>query len=121
MTHRVPFYFCDQFFVRMEGKLPEYNTRVRLLEAQTLDAVDDSESKAFKTTNAKQSTRTWLHVTTCLTEDGSEEEEANVVSREALKRQSQLIVDANSKKTWKKKGKFWSSASLRKGLQSGSK
>ncbi|TMS23294.1 hypothetical protein E3U43_008600 [Larimichthys crocea] len=37
-------------------------------------------------------------------EDESEEDEASVISRDVLKRQSQLIIDANSKKkTWKKK------------------
>uniref|UniRef100_A0A672H9S2 Coiled-coil domain containing 151 n=1 Tax=Salarias fasciatus TaxID=181472 RepID=A0A672H9S2_SALFA len=44
----------------------------------------------------------------CVTEDEREEDEADVVSREALKRQSQLIIDSNpKKKPWKKKkGKF---------------
>ncbi|XP_017272386.1 coiled-coil domain-containing protein 151 isoform X2 [Kryptolebias marmoratus] len=73
----------DEFYVRIEGKLPEYNTRVRLPEDRALEPPDD--------------------------EDGSEEDsEGDVVSREALKRQSQLIIESNSKKkTWKKKkGKF---------------
>ncbi|XP_037546472.1 coiled-coil domain-containing protein 151 [Nematolebias whitei] len=65
----------DEFYVRIEAKLPEY-MRVRLLEAQTPDPVDDKYR--------------------------SEEEEASVVSREALKRQSQLIVNSNFKKTCKK-------------------
>lgn len=47
-------------------------------------------------------------VTVCISEDESEEDEADIISREALKRQSQLIVDSKSKKKpWKKKkGKF---------------
>uniref|UniRef100_A0A3P8TQ51 Outer dynein arm docking complex subunit 3 n=1 Tax=Amphiprion percula TaxID=161767 RepID=A0A3P8TQ51_AMPPE len=72
----------EEFTVRIEEKLPEYNTRVRLPEDEALDLFTD--------------------------EDRSGEEEADIVSREALKRQSQLIVDSNSKrKSWKKKkGKF---------------
>uniref|UniRef100_A0A8C6L9S4 Outer dynein arm docking complex subunit 3 n=1 Tax=Nothobranchius furzeri TaxID=105023 RepID=A0A8C6L9S4_NOTFU len=65
----------DEFYIRIEENLPEYNTRVRLPEAQPLD----------------------------------DEDEPGVLSREVLKRQSQLIVDSNlKKKTWKrKKSKFW--------------
>ncbi|XP_029293570.1 LOW QUALITY PROTEIN: coiled-coil domain-containing protein 151 [Cottoperca gobio] len=72
----------EEFYVRIEGKLPEYNTRVKLHEDQRLDLFDD--------------------------EDVSEEDEADIISREALKRQSQLIIDSKSKKkAWKKKkGKF---------------
>ncbi|KAM9770133.1 coiled-coil domain-containing protein 151 [Menidia menidia] len=67
----------DEFYVRIEGKLPEYNTHVQLPEDQT--PFND--------------------------EDESEEDEADVISREALKRQSQMIIDSHSKKkTWKKKG-----------------
>ncbi|XP_047434737.1 coiled-coil domain-containing protein 151 isoform X2 [Mugil cephalus] len=68
----------EEFYVRIEGKLPEYNTRVKLPEDQSLDRVDEEEE--------------------------SEEEEADIISREALKRQSQLIIDSKSKKKqWKKK------------------
>ncbi|XP_060923402.1 coiled-coil domain-containing protein 151 [Limanda limanda] len=71
----------EEFHVRIEGKLPAYNTRVKLPEDQRLDLLDDEEE--------------------------SEEDEADIISREALKRQSQLIVDAKSKKkTWKNKGKL---------------
>ncbi|XP_029962345.1 coiled-coil domain-containing protein 151 [Salarias fasciatus] len=72
----------EAFLVRMEGKLPEYNTRIKLPGDQTQELFDD--------------------------EDEREEDEADVVSREALKRQSQLIIDSNpKKKPWKKKkGKF---------------
>uniref|UniRef100_A0A3Q1FEE9 Coiled-coil domain containing 151 n=1 Tax=Acanthochromis polyacanthus TaxID=80966 RepID=A0A3Q1FEE9_9TELE len=72
----------EEFTIRIEEKLPEYNTRVRLPDDEAVDVFTD--------------------------EDRSEEDEAHIVSREALKRQSQMIVDSNSKKkTWKKKkGKF---------------
>ncbi|KAK5866439.1 hypothetical protein PBY51_020630 [Eleginops maclovinus] len=72
----------EEFYVRIEGKLPEYNTRVKLPEDQRLDLFND--------------------------EDDSEEDEADVISREALKRQSQMIIESKSKKKpWKKKkGKF---------------
>ncbi|KAM8879152.1 coiled-coil domain-containing protein 151 isoform 2-T2 [Spinachia spinachia] len=72
----------EEFYVRIEGKLPAYNTRVKLPEEQSLDSFNDEEN--------------------------SEEEEADIISREALKRQSQLIIDQKSKKkSWnKKKGKF---------------
>lgn len=43
----------------------------------------------------------------CVTEEESEEDEGDIITREVLKRQSQLIVDSKSKKKpWKKKGKF---------------
>ncbi|XP_010732918.2 coiled-coil domain-containing protein 151 [Larimichthys crocea] len=68
----------EEFYVRIEGKLPAYNTRVKLPEDERLDLFNE--------------------------EDESEEDEASVISRDVLKRQSQLIIDANSKKkTWKKK------------------
>ncbi|KAI4833130.1 hypothetical protein KUCAC02_016047 [Chaenocephalus aceratus] len=71
----------EEFYVRIEGKLPEYNTRVKLPEDQRLDFFND--------------------------EDDSEEDEADVMSREVLKRQSQMIIESKSKKKpWKKKGKF---------------
>lgn len=45
----------------------------------------------------------------CTSEEESEEDEGDIITREVLKRQSQLIVDSKSKKKpWKKKGKFWS-------------
>ncbi|XP_042340178.1 coiled-coil domain-containing protein 151 [Plectropomus leopardus] len=71
----------DEFYVRIEGKLPAYNTRVKLPEDQRPDLFNEEED--------------------------SEEDEADIISREALKRQSQLIIDSKSKKKlWKKKGKF---------------
>ncbi|XP_035034863.2 coiled-coil domain-containing protein 151 isoform X1 [Hippoglossus stenolepis] len=77
----------EEFHVRIEGKLPAYNTRVKLPEDQRLDLFND--------------------VTVCVSEEESEEDEADIISREALKRQSQLIIDAKSKKKpWKNKGKL---------------
>ncbi|XP_058497291.1 coiled-coil domain-containing protein 151 [Solea solea] len=72
----------EEFSVRIEGKLPDYNTRVIHPDDPRLDLLDN--------------------------EDESEEDDADLVSREALKRQSQLIIDSKSKKKpWKKrKGKF---------------
>ncbi|XP_032383325.1 coiled-coil domain-containing protein 151 isoform X1 [Etheostoma spectabile] len=72
----------EEFYVRIEGKLPAYNIRVKLPDDQRLDIFND--------------------------EDDSEEDEADVISREALKRQSLMIIDSNNKKKpWKKKkGKF---------------
>ncbi|XP_069022060.1 coiled-coil domain-containing protein 151 isoform X1 [Embiotoca jacksoni] len=67
----------EEFFFKIEGKLPEYNTRVRIPEDPTLDFSND--------------------------EDESEEDEGDIISREALKRQSQVIIDSRSKKKqWKK-------------------
>ncbi|XP_041839650.1 coiled-coil domain-containing protein 151 isoform X2 [Melanotaenia boesemani] len=67
----------DEFYVRIEGKPIEYN-QVKLSEDQKLDLFND--------------------------EDESEEDEVDIISREALKRQSQLLIDSNSKKKpWKKK------------------
>lgn len=72
----------EEFHVRIEGKLPDHNTRIKLPEDQTLDFFNDEEER--------------------------EEDDSDIISREALKRQSQLIIDAKSKrKPWKKKkGKF---------------
>ncbi|XP_068445259.1 coiled-coil domain-containing protein 151 [Clinocottus analis] len=72
----------DEFYVRIEGKLPNYNTRVDLSEDQILDLFND--------------------------DDDSEEDETDILTRDALKRQSQLIIDSKfKKKPWKKKkGKF---------------
>ncbi|XP_038570195.1 coiled-coil domain-containing protein 151 [Micropterus salmoides] len=72
----------EEFYVRIEKKLPAYNTRVKLPEDPRQDLFNDEEE--------------------------SEEDEADIISREALKRQSQLIIDSKSKKkSWKKKkGKF---------------
>ncbi|KAM3622930.1 uncharacterized protein V6R79_004989 [Siganus canaliculatus] len=68
----------EEFYVRIEGKLPAFNTRVKLPEDLRPDAFSDEEE--------------------------SEEDDADFLSREALKRQSQLIVDSRSKKkSWKKK------------------
>ncbi|XP_029015573.1 outer dynein arm-docking complex subunit 3-like [Betta splendens] len=73
----------EEFYVRIEGKLPVYNTRVKLPEDQRQDLSDEEE-------------------------ESDEEDEADIISREALKRQSQLIIESKSKKKpWKKKkGKF---------------
>ncbi|XP_075893858.1 outer dynein arm-docking complex subunit 3-like isoform X2 [Nelusetta ayraudi] len=69
----------EEFLVRIEGKLPTYNTRVKLPEDQQVDASSEE----------------------------SDEDEADIITRDALKRQSRLIVDSKSKKKpWKKKGKF---------------
>ncbi|XP_041642082.1 coiled-coil domain-containing protein 151 isoform X2 [Cheilinus undulatus] len=72
----------EEFCTRIEGKLPPYNTRVRLPDDPSVDLFQD--------------------------DDESEEDEPDIISREALKRQSQLIIDSKSKKKpWrKKKGKF---------------
>lgn len=41
------FSFCcpEQFQARIEGKLPAYNTRVKLLEDQSVDLLSDGESE----------------------------------------------------------------------------
>ncbi|XP_033829340.1 coiled-coil domain-containing protein 151 [Periophthalmus magnuspinnatus] len=68
----------EKFFLKIEGKLPTFNTRVLLPEDHRQELLDDEEE--------------------------SEEEETGTISREALKRQSQMIVDSKfKKKPWKKK------------------
>ncbi|XP_030272771.1 coiled-coil domain-containing protein 151 isoform X2 [Sparus aurata] len=67
----------EEFFVRIEGKLPASNTRVMLPEDQRPDTLTDEEE--------------------------SKEDRADFISREALKRQSQLIIDSKSKKKQSKK------------------
>ncbi|KAM3865378.1 coiled-coil domain-containing protein 151 [Diretmus argenteus] len=72
----------EEFYARMERKLPDYNTRIKLPEDQRLDPFDE--------------------------EDESDEDEVDIISREALKNQSRLILDSKTKrKPWKKrKGKL---------------
>ncbi|XP_053713076.1 outer dynein arm-docking complex subunit 3-like [Synchiropus splendidus] len=71
----------QEFFIKVEEELPDYNTRVKLPD-------DDTEELRRG-------------------EDESEEEDANIVTREALKNQSQQIIESRSKKKhWAKKGKF---------------
>ncbi|XP_073349414.1 coiled-coil domain-containing protein 151 [Pagrus major] len=69
----------EEFFVRIEGKLPASNTRVKLPGDQRPESFNDEEE--------------------------SEEDEGDVISRDALKRQSQLIIDSKSKKKNRKKKK----------------
>ncbi|KAM9857682.1 coiled-coil domain-containing protein 151 [Aulostomus maculatus] len=73
----------EEFLVRIEGTLPIYNTRIKLSEDQKLDLFDSEDNI-------------------------DENEVADIISRDALKRQSQLIIEAKSKKKpWKKsKGKL---------------
>ncbi|XP_055014086.1 coiled-coil domain-containing protein 151 isoform X2 [Boleophthalmus pectinirostris] len=67
----------EKFFLKIEGKLPTFNTRVLLPEDQRQELFDDGES---------------------------DEDDAGTISREALKRQSQMTVDSKfKKKPWKKK------------------
>ncbi|XP_047220813.1 coiled-coil domain-containing protein 151 isoform X2 [Girardinichthys multiradiatus] len=68
----------NEFYTRIEGKFPEYDTKEKQLESQTQSCSN--------------------------TESETKEEEADIMSREAMKRHSQLIVDSNSnKKAWKNK------------------
>ncbi|XP_030000788.1 coiled-coil domain-containing protein 151 [Sphaeramia orbicularis] len=62
----------EEFYLKMEQNLPLSNIRVKLPQDQDLDLSDD--------------------------EDERDEDEANFLSREELKRQSQLIIDSKSKK-----------------------
>ncbi|XP_057698595.1 outer dynein arm-docking complex subunit 3-like [Corythoichthys intestinalis] len=69
----------EEFFFMVEKQLPTYNKRVTMSEDQEMSVLSN--------------------------EDDNEEEEG-ILSREAMKRRSQTIVDMCSKKTWKiKKGK----------------
>ncbi|XP_055068266.2 coiled-coil domain-containing protein 151 isoform X4 [Misgurnus anguillicaudatus] len=73
----------DEFQASIEGKLPQHNTRVQLPEAQKLDPFDD--------------------------DDESDDDEGDLITRATLKQQSQLIIDAKTKRkirVKKRKGKF---------------
>ncbi|XP_019905222.1 coiled-coil domain-containing protein 151 isoform X2 [Esox lucius] len=73
----------EEFIAGIEGKLPPYNTRIKLPEAQRQDPYEDEEE--------------------------SGDDEADVITRATLKRQSQLIIDSKTKRktrTKKKKGKL---------------
>ncbi|XP_030639189.1 coiled-coil domain-containing protein 151 [Chanos chanos] len=73
----------EEYHTSIEGKLPNYNTRIQLPEAQRLDPYDDEEE--------------------------SGDDESDIITRATLKRQSQLIIDSKTKRktrTKKKKGKL---------------
>ncbi|XP_006631696.2 coiled-coil domain-containing protein 151 [Lepisosteus oculatus] len=72
----------EEFHTSIEGKLPAYNMRIKLPETQKQDLYDEEEE--------------------------SGEDESDIVTRAALKRQSQQIIDSKTKRktrTKKKKGK----------------
>ncbi|XP_065150077.1 coiled-coil domain-containing protein 151 isoform X2 [Paramisgurnus dabryanus] len=74
----------DEFQASIEGKLPQHNTRVQLPEAQKLDPFDDDD-------------------------ESDDDDEGDVITRATLKQQSQLIIDAKTKRkprVKKRKGKF---------------
>ncbi|XP_056122841.1 coiled-coil domain-containing protein 151 [Rhinichthys klamathensis goyatoka] len=73
----------EEFPARIAGKLPQYNTRIQLHEAQKQDSFDD--------------------------EDDSGDDEGDVITRLTLKHQSQSIIDTNTKRKTrikKRKGKL---------------
>ncbi|XP_062853269.1 coiled-coil domain-containing protein 151 [Trichomycterus rosablanca] len=61
----------QEFQVSIEGKLPDYNTRITLPETQRADVYDD---------------------------DDSGDDDGEVITRAALKQQSQLIIDSKTKR-----------------------
>ncbi|KAL2087077.1 hypothetical protein ACEWY4_018136 [Coilia grayii] len=73
----------QDFYASIEGKLPNYNTRIQLPETQRQDPYDEEED--------------------------SGNDEGDIITRAILKRQSQLIVDSKTKRKprpKKKKGKL---------------
>ncbi|XP_066521737.1 coiled-coil domain-containing protein 151 isoform X2 [Hoplias malabaricus] len=73
----------EEFYASIEGKLPQYNTRVTLPDTQRPDLYEEEED--------------------------SGDDEGEVISRVSLKRQSQLIIDSKTKRKTrlkKKKGKL---------------
>ncbi|XP_064180131.1 coiled-coil domain-containing protein 151 [Anguilla rostrata] len=72
----------EEFQTSIEGKLPQYNMRIQLPEAQKQGPYDEEEE--------------------------SGDDEGDIITRAALKRQSQIIIDSKTKRktrTKKKKGK----------------
>ncbi|KAJ8363432.1 hypothetical protein SKAU_G00122630 [Synaphobranchus kaupii] len=72
----------EEFQTSIEGKLPQYNMRIQLPEAQKQGPYDEEEE--------------------------SGDDEGDIITRTALKRQSQVIIDSKTKRktrTKKKKGK----------------
>ncbi|KAJ8283742.1 hypothetical protein COCON_G00025920 [Conger conger] len=72
----------EEFQTSIEGKLPQYNMRIELPEAQKQGPYDEEEE--------------------------SGDDEGDIITRAALKRQSQIIIDSKTKRktrTKKKKGK----------------
>ncbi|XP_077055755.1 coiled-coil domain-containing protein 151 isoform X3 [Siphateles boraxobius] len=73
----------EEFPARIAGKLPQYNTRIQLHEAQKQDSFDDEED--------------------------SGDDEGDIITRVTLKHQSQSIIDTNTKRKTrikKRKGKL---------------
>ncbi|XP_062404188.1 coiled-coil domain-containing protein 151 [Sardina pilchardus] len=73
----------EDFYASIEGKLPNYNTRIQLPETQRQDPYDEEED--------------------------SGNDESDIITRTTLKRQSQIIVDSKTKRKprpKKKKGKL---------------
>ncbi|XP_026883950.2 coiled-coil domain-containing protein 151 isoform X2 [Electrophorus electricus] len=73
----------EEFQASIEGKLPQYNTRITLPETQRLDPYDEDED--------------------------SGDDEGDIITRASLKRQSQLIIDSKTKRKTrmkKRKGKL---------------
>ncbi|XP_027012737.2 coiled-coil domain-containing protein 151 isoform X1 [Tachysurus fulvidraco] len=61
-----------EFHASIEGKLPDYNTRITLLDYQRADLHEE--------------------------DDDSEDDDCDVITRMSLKRQSQLIIDSKTKR-----------------------
>ncbi|XP_018617250.2 coiled-coil domain-containing protein 151-like [Scleropages formosus] len=72
----------EEFYTSIEGKIPQYNIRIRLPRVESRDSYEEEES---------------------------EDNESDIITRAALKRQSQIIIDSKTKRktrTKKKKGKL---------------
>ncbi|XP_007257226.3 coiled-coil domain-containing protein 151 [Astyanax mexicanus] len=73
----------EEFHASIEGKLPQYNTRITLLDTQRSDLYEEEEN--------------------------SGEDEGDIITRTSLKRQSQLLIDSKTRRKTrlrKKRGKL---------------
>lgn len=91
----------EQFYVRIEEKLPAYNTRIKLPELR----MRDGESGRGACTDPCGHTSLDIHLRVS-PDRYQEKEEGDVMTREELKHQSQLIVESKSKKKPWKNEKF---------------
>lgn len=92
----------EQFYVRIEEKLPAYNTRIKLPGLRMRDGELGGRHSCTDTSG-----RTSLVIHLLLSPDRYQEtEEGDVLTREELKHQSQLIVESKSKKKPWKNEKF---------------
>ncbi|KPP65218.1 coiled-coil domain-containing protein 151-like, partial [Scleropages formosus] len=99
----------EEFYTSIEGKIPQYNIRIRLPRVESRDSYEDNFSVLFTHHLSSQ-------ITNPPTEEESEDNESDIITRAALKRQSQIIIDSKTKRKtqWDKSAYYESSQATMK-------